>query len=128
MKIAIIPARGGSKRIPRKNIKKFNGVPIINYSIRAALESRLFDQVFVTTDDQEIADVAISAGAEVPFMRDKELANDHAGVLPVMQDAIIQLGVLDATVCCIYATAPLLRGEDLMDGDKLIRENEEASW
>ena len=77
--VAIIPARGGSKRIPRKNIKPFAGKPIIAYSIEAALQSRLFDRVIVSTDDREIAAVAESFGAEVPFSRPPELADDHAG-------------------------------------------------
>ncbi|WP_442886718.1 cytidylyltransferase domain-containing protein, partial [Arsukibacterium sp.] len=79
MNIAIIPARGGSKRIPRKNIKDFCGQPMLAYPIRAALESGVVDKVVVSTDDHEIADIARQHGAEVPFMRDSQLADDHTG-------------------------------------------------
>ncbi len=88
MRIAIIPARGGSKRIPRKNIKMFYGKPMIAYSIKAAQESGLFDRIVVTTDDEEIADVARSYGAEIPFMRPKELSDDHTATIPVIAHAI----------------------------------------
>lgn len=88
MKICIIPARGGSKRIPRKNIKDFMGKPMIAYSIEAALKSACFGRIIVSTDDQEIAQVAKTYGAEVPFMRPEALANDHAGTLPVIKHAI----------------------------------------
>lgn len=111
-KIAVIPARGGSKRIPLKNIKEFNGAPLISYSIKAALESKLFDKVVVSTDDEKIASVAKSFGAEVPFLRDKSLADDFTGTFAVVKDAYLKLkdsfSSLD-TVCCIYATAPLLK-------------------
>ena len=118
MNVCVIPARGGSKRIPRKNIKLFNGKPIIAYSIEAALDSGCFDQVIVSTDDDEIANVARSIGADVPFMRPSELANDHTGTLPVVKDAIEWFednNIYPKNVCCIYATAPFLKGVILKD-------------
>lgn len=119
MKIAVIPARGGSKRIPRKNIKPFCGRPIMAWSIDAALRSGCFDCVMVSTDDEEIAAIARGHGAEVPFIRPAELANDHSGTIPVVQHAIrwFQGQRLSPTkVCCIYATAPFLLPEDISRG------------
>ncbi|KAF3980841.1 MAG: pseudaminic acid cytidylyltransferase [Methylococcales symbiont of Hymedesmia sp. n. MRB-2018] len=116
MKLCVIPARGGSKRIPRKNIKDFNGSPIIAYSIGVALKSNCFDRIIVSTDDQEIAEVAKSYGAEVPFIRPKALADDYAGTLPVIKQAIEWFDNNDERpneVCCLYATAPLTRAEAL---------------
>lgn len=116
MNIAIIPARGGSKRIPRKNIKHFLGAPIITYSIKAALESRLFDVVMVSTDDAEIADVARAAGAEVPFMRSAENSNDQAGTTAVLLEVIAayaKQGKQFDTGCCIYPCAPFVTTEAL---------------
>jgi pseudaminic acid cytidylyltransferase len=116
MKLAVIPARGGSKRIPRKNIKPFAGRPMIAYAIDAARDSGVFDRIIVSTDDAEIADVARQHGAEIPFLRAPELADDHAGTVPVIADAIRRCGELgwDATqVCCIYPGVPLLQSEDL---------------
>jgi N-acylneuraminate cytidylyltransferase len=116
VKLCIIPARGGSKRIPRKNIKAFNGKPIIAYSIEAALKSQCFDKIIVSTDDQEIADVAIEQGVEVPFMRPEELANDHTGTLPVIKQAIEWFDENDTApneVCCLYATAPFVQAQTL---------------
>src|SRR3989338_983265 len=119
MKIAIIPARGGSKRIPRKNIKGFCGKPMIAWSIEAAKISGLFDHIIVSTDDAEIAEVAKRWGAEVPFMRPAELSDDHAGTTEVIahatQWALDQNLDLDA-VCCIYATAPFIQVNDLKRG------------
>lgn len=119
MKIAVIPARGGSKRIPRKNIKLFHGKPMISWSIEAAKFSGLFDRIFVSTDDSEIAKVAKQWGAEVPFIRPASLANDYAGTTEVIghatQWSIDQGYELDA-VCCIYATAPFLQVNDLIRG------------
>jgi len=116
MNICIIPARGGSKRIPRKNIKSFCGQPMICYSIKAAIESGVFDHIIVSTDDIEIADVARKCGAEVPFMRPKKLANDHTQTRPVVIHAIEMIekiiGKVD-NVCCMYATAPLVQSEDI---------------
>lgn len=118
MRVAIIPARGGSKRIPRKNIKHFAGLPIIAYSIKAAQKSNLFDRIIVTTDDEEIANIAREFGAEIPFMRPKELSDDHTATIPVIAHAIQTLqsngDVIDAA-CCIYATAPFIRTKDIMD-------------
>ncbi len=111
MKVAIIPARGGSKRIPRKNIKDFCGKPMIAYSIEAAIRSKLFDRVIVSTDDEEIAEVARQYGAEIPFMRPRELSDDHTATIPVISHAIEELqkaGPLEIA-CCIYATAPFIQ-------------------
>jgi len=117
MKLAIIPARGGSKRVPRKNIKGFHGRPMISYAIGAAQSSQLFDRIIVSTDDQEIADVARAYDAEVPFMRPSELADDHTATVPVIRHAISAcegLGWPLEHVCCIYPAVPLLRSEDLL--------------
>lgn len=114
--LAVIPARGGSKRIPRKNIKDFLGRPLISYSIDVALESGLFADVIVSTDDVEIAEVAKKCGATVPFMRDANLANDFAGTNEVMADALYKmkdLGKEYRGICLIYATAPLLTANHL---------------
>ena len=119
MKVAIIPARGGSKRIPRKNIKDFFGKPMIAWSIEATLKSNCFDRVIVSTDDQEIAEIAKKYGAEVPFIRAAELSDDHAGTTPVIKQAIQWLtDNLQAPhlVCCIYATAPFVRANDIQRG------------
>jgi pseudaminic acid cytidylyltransferase len=116
MKLCIIPARGGSKRISRKNIKDFLGKPIIAYSIEAALKSGCFDRVIVSTDDEEIAGVAREYGGETPFVRPPELANDYAGTLQVIKQAIEWFEQNDQTpqfVCCLYATAPFVRPEML---------------
>ena len=118
-KLCVIPARGGSKRIPRKNIKLFHGRPMIAYSIQAALDSGLFDAVVVSTDDDEIAAVARDCGAETPFMRPVELANDYAGTGEVVVHAINwfrEQGVMYDAVCCVYATAPLLDPARLVEG------------
>ena len=117
--IAIIPARGGSKRIPRKNIKDFFGKPLIAYSIETALKSKLFDKVIVTTDDEEIASIAKEYGAEVPFLRPKELSDDFSGTQAVIDHALTWLnehGEQFEYVCTIYATAPLLQAEYLKQG------------
>ncbi len=117
MKLAVIPARGGSKRIPRKNLKAFCGQPIIGWSIEAALESDCFDRVVVSTDDEEIAAVARELGAEVPFVRPAELSDDFTGTIPVVAHAAEALGAQgDDLVCCIYATAPFVRAADLVAG------------
>jgi N-acylneuraminate cytidylyltransferase len=110
----VIPARGGSKRIPKKNIREFNGKPIIAYSIEAALKSNCFDQVIVSTDDDEIAEVAKKYSAQVPFVRPDELSNDHVGTIPVIKHAIEWMenenNSID-NVCCLYATAPLIQSQ-----------------
>lgn len=124
MIVAIIPARGGSKRIPRKNIRPFVGKPIIAYSIAAAHECGLFDRVIVSTDDDEIAAVARERGAETPFMRPPKLSDDHTGTNEVAAHALAWLadhGQAAEIACCIYATAPFIRADDLRRGyDALI--------
>jgi len=127
MRLAVIPARGGSKRIPRKNIKLFCGKPMIAWSIEAAHESACFDRVVVSTDDLEIADVAREWGAEVPFMRPLELSDDNTGTTPVISQAIEwqqQHGDQPTEVCCIYATAPFLQSKYLRRGLKVLRETD----
>ncbi|WP_350654891.1 pseudaminic acid cytidylyltransferase [Pseudoalteromonas sp. D48-MNA-CIBAN-0056] len=119
MNIAIIPARGGSKRIPRKNIKDFHGKPIIAYSIEAALISGCFDEVCVSTDDNEIAEVALRYGATIPFIRPADLADDYASTQDVMSHALNwykQNNRVITHVCCIYATAPFITPEALQNG------------
>lgn len=116
MAIAIIPARGGSKRIPRKNIRPFCGQPMLAYAIQAAQKSGCFSKVVVSTDDEEIAKVARQLGAEVPFLRPANLADDHTGTTPVVIDTIqrlYQLGIQAEHYCCIYATVPLIQANDL---------------
>lgn len=125
MKIAIIPARGGSKRIPRKNIKLFHGKPMIAYSIEAAIKSGCFDKIIVSTDDLEIAEVAKLYGAEVPFMRPQNIADDFATTMDVIQHAVqwCEQQKLPITyVCCLYATAPFVRAEDLKKGWEMIQQ------
>ncbi|MFM5229012.1 pseudaminic acid cytidylyltransferase [Aeromonas media] len=124
--LAIIPARGGSKRIPGKNIRPFAGVPMIVHSIRAAQEAGCFDQIIVSTDDEKIAEVAREYGASVPFIRPPELADDHAGTQEVIAHAInwaISQGWKLGPVCCIYATAPFIQAQDLLNGVALLRGN-----
>ena len=126
MNIAIIPARGGSKRIPRKNIKEFCGKPMIAWSIEAALNSGCFNHVIVSTDDEEIATVSRQHGAETPFMRPSVLADDYTGTSAVVRHAIQWFVDQDQTpdkVCCIYATAPFVQPEDLVQGARLLGEN-----
>ncbi len=125
MKLAVIPARGGSKRIPRKNIKPFCGKPMIAWSIEAALRSACFDQVIVSTDDAEIAEVARKAGAQVPFTRPTTLSDDHTGTIPVIKHAIEWFqaqGHAPSQVCCLYATAPFVSVEDLRKGLAVLTE------
>lgn len=124
MRLAVIPARGGSKRIPRKNVRPFDGKPIMAHSIAAALASRLFDRVIVSTDDDEIADVAREHGAEVPFLRPKPLADDFTGTNAVVRHAVrwaaTQMPTL-AEVCCLYATAPFVTSQDLREAQTLLK-------
>ncbi|MDF0751264.1 pseudaminic acid cytidylyltransferase [Marinobacter sp. 71-i] len=125
MRLAVIPARGGSKRIPGKNIKEFCGKPMIAWSIEAALESDCFDRVIVSTDSGEIAEVSKQHGAEIPFFRPSSLADDLTGTLPVMAHAVESLiGAAqekESLVCCIYATAPFVRPDDIARGhDNLV--------
>lgn len=113
-KLALIPARGGSKRIPRKNIKDFLGKPIIAYAIETALNSNLFDEVMVSTDDEEIAKIAKEFGAKVPFLRSKERANDFASTFDVIEEVLISyksIGIEFDYCCCIYPCTPLLTSE-----------------
>lgn len=129
--IAIIPARGGSKRIPRKNTKLFFGKPMIAWSIEAALKSQLFAEVVVSTDDDEIAEIAVQCGAKVPFRRPEQLANDHAPTVPVIGHAIGALEALGWTfdlVCCIYATAPFVTIPDLQEGFRQISSRPDAEF
>ena len=122
--IAVIPARGGSKRIPRKNIKEFNGLPMLAWSITKALDSKLFSSVVVSTDDQEIADIAIKFGAEVPFFRPPELADDITPTVPVVSHAIatlIKRGLNPQYVCCIYPCAPLVLVTDLQEAFSMMK-------
>lgn len=119
MKLAIIPARGGSKRIPRKNLKGFCGKPMIAWSIDAAHRSGCFDRIVVSTDDAEIAEVAHTHGAEVPFVRPPELSDDHTGTTPVIAHAIEWMNHnvgQTSLACCLYATAPFVQAEDLRRG------------
>lgn len=127
MRLAIIPARGGSKRIPRKNIKFFCGKPMIVWSIDAALQSGCFDHVIVSTDDAEIADVARQHGAEVPFMRPAQLSDDHTGTTAVVQHAVQwfqQQGMSIEHACCLYATAPFVTAGDLLRGLEILQGND----
>jgi len=127
MKIAVIPARGGSKRIPRKNIKDFCGKPMIVWSIEAAKASGLFDHIIVSTDDSEIAELAKEYGAEVPFIRPTELSDDYIGTGDVVKHAvewiIKNLGKPEY-VCTVYATAPFIKPTDIIKGLKLLQEND----
>ena len=131
MNIAIIPARGASKRILRKNIRPFCGKPMIARSIEVALKSSVFDAVVVSTDDEEIASVAKSCGAQTPFRRPPELANDHAATLPVIAHAIRWWEKNRAPVefaCCIYATAPFLQAEFVREGLRILKKNPDGEF
>ncbi|MGB2553743.1 cytidylyltransferase domain-containing protein, partial [Campylobacter sp. MOP51] len=108
MNLCVIPARGGSKRIEHKNIKDFAGLPLIAHSIKAALDSSVFDEVIVSTDDEAIAEISLKFGAKVPFMRGANLSDDFATTGAVIKDACIKMGEKFKNVCCLYATAPLL--------------------
>ncbi|MBD3841315.1 MAG: pseudaminic acid cytidylyltransferase [Campylobacterales bacterium] len=125
--IAIIPARGGSKRIPKKNIKDFHGKPLIAYSIQIALESNLFDKVIVSTDDENIAKIAKEYGAQVPFLRPKELSDDYSGTQSVVDHAIEYLesqGEYYEYICTIYATAPFLQEKYLKEGYEKLKNSD----
>ncbi|MGE8144776.1 pseudaminic acid cytidylyltransferase [Pseudomonas frederiksbergensis] len=129
--VAIIPARGGSKRIPSKNLKLFGGVPMIARSIQIALESELFAHVVVSTDDEEIADVARAYGAQVPFMRPAALADDFTGTAAVIVHALEELhrqGHDFDYACCLYATAPLLKMQFLQQGLELLEQHQQKSF
>ncbi|USH03405.1 pseudaminic acid cytidylyltransferase [Grimontia kaedaensis] len=128
MKVCIIPARGGSKRIPGKNLKTFIGKPIIAYAIDVAKKSGLFDRIIVSTDSEDIAGVAKEHGAEVPFLRPADIANDHATTLDVIKHAIEWLQENDTrplgSVCCLYATVPFTRAKDLEEGLALLEKEQ----
>ena len=131
MRIAVIPARGGSKRIPRKNIRDFAGKPMIAWSIDAAFKSELFDRIIVSTDDPEITSIALKYGAEVPFIRPLELSDDHTGTVIVIRHAIswlIKSGIHPRHVCCIYATAPFITPEHLCSAYSLLEKNQETDF
>ncbi|MBU6463654.1 MAG: pseudaminic acid cytidylyltransferase [Bradyrhizobium sp.] len=123
MKIAIIPARGGSKRIPRKNIRLFCGKPIMAYSISAAHDTGLFDQIVVSTDDEEIASIARASGATTPFLRPREIADDFTGTNAVVRHAIAWFNGRGSNItyaCCIYATAPLIQSRFIREGYEIL--------
>lgn len=132
-RLAVIPARGGSKRIPRKNIKSFDGKPMIAWSIEAAISSGCFEHIWVSTDDNEIAEVAQSYGAIVPFLRPEQLADDYATTMDVMAHAVkhfidtIKGEELEA-VCCIYATAPFIKKSDIQKGYRTLTDHLDLSY
>ncbi|MFK7911587.1 MAG: pseudaminic acid cytidylyltransferase [Akkermansiaceae bacterium] len=130
--IAIIPARGGSKRIPHKNIKNFCGQAIIGYSIQAAHECDCFDRVIVSTDCPDIARIAREFGAETPFIRPADISDDHASTLPVIRHAIQfceeESGNKLKHACCLYATAPFVRAEDLRHGHETLTGNKSVEF
>lgn len=129
LSVACIPARGGSRRIPRKNIKLFRGKPVIAYSIEAALKSGCFDQVVVSTDDDEIAEVARKYGAQTPFVRPLNLSDEYCAIGDVNQhcfDWFLEQGTKIARLCCIYATAPMISHTDIKKGGELLDANQTA--
>lgn len=131
MRLAVIPARGGSKRIPRKNIRPFAGKPMIGHAIAAAQSSGLFDKIIVSTDDAEIASIAVAMGAQVPFMRPAGLADDHTPTVPVVAhaiDACAQLGWAAQQVCCIYPGVPFLHATDLQEALALLEKGADYTF
>lgn len=129
--LCIIPARGGSKRIPRKNIKPFMGKPVIAYSIEAALKSGLFDEVMVSTDDVEFAEVAKKYGASIPFLRSEATANDYATTVDVLLEVIEtykQRGMVFDTICCLYSTAPFVTSERLKEAYSKLTDKVDACF
>ena len=132
MQLAVIPARGGSKRIPRKNIKIFHGQPMIAWSIQAAIDSGCFDEVWVSTDDEEIAAVAQVYGANVPFLRPAYLSDDFATTADVMSHAVEEFGKINHAlpdyICCLYATAPFVTKADLVQGLEKIKNNSNLNY
>jgi len=127
MNLCVIPARGGSKRIPRKNIKPFAGKPMIAYAIEAATDSRLFSRIIVSTDDPEVKEVSQRYGAEAPFLRPAELSDDHTPTVPVIAHAIRTLGQTGQSfeyVCCIYPCVPFLKGKDLVMALHLLKKGQ----
>lgn len=131
MNVAVIPARGGSKRIPRKNVKPFCGKPMIAWSIESAIASQCFDRIIVSTDDKEIAEISKRHGAEVPFMRPPELSDDYTGTNDVVVHAVdyLQSSRVDVQyVACIYATAPFLTPQKIVEGMEILRQSPEADY
>jgi len=126
--IALIPARGGSKRIPKKNIRDFLGKPIIAYTINAAKQAGCFDRIIVSTDCPDIKKIAEECGAEVPFIRPEEISTDHATTNDVIKHAIGWLGGTVEYLCCLYATAPFIRSEDILEGVEKLKDNPSASY
>jgi pseudaminic acid cytidylyltransferase len=127
MRLGVIPARGGSKRIPRKNIRPFCGRPMIAWTIQAAQESGCFDRLLVSTDDPEVADIARSHGADVPFVRPADLADDHTATIPVIAHAIrwqMNNQAMPKEVCCLYATAPFMQSADIRRALTLLTEGD----
>jgi pseudaminic acid cytidylyltransferase len=126
MRLAIIPARGGSKRIPKKNIASFCGKPMVAYALEAARDCGVFDQIHISTDSQEIADVAAKLGFPVDFLRDATLADDFTGLIPVLKwvvDEYQRRGTTYDQVCCIMPNAPLLKSSDLVDAFQIFEQN-----
>jgi pseudaminic acid cytidylyltransferase len=128
MHIAIIPARSNSKRIKKKNIKLFDKKPIIYYPIKEALKSRLFDKVYVTTNDIKIAKIAIKMGAEIPFIRENKFSGDKVTTIEVIQDAIKKIEIKNeiSSVCCIYPTSCFVKARDLINSFKLYKKNSKS--
>ncbi|MFX0556534.1 pseudaminic acid cytidylyltransferase [Maribacter sp. CXY002] len=125
--LLIIPARGGSKRIPRKNIKEFLGKPIIAYSIQAAISSHLFDEIIVSTDDEEIAKIAIEYGAKVPFLRSGQNSDDHATTYDVVHEVVSKYKEQNKTfeyTCCLYACAPFVTAAKLKEALEVLNKND----
>ena len=124
--VAIITARGGSKRIPRKNVKDFMGKPMVVYAIESAINSNIFDEVMVSTDDEEIAEISHKYGAKIPFMRSAENSNDYSGTAAVLEEVIREYkkrNIVFDDLCCIYPCVPLLNGSILKDAYKKYKEN-----
>ena len=129
--LAIIPARGGSKRIPRKNVKLFNGKPIIQYSITCAIDSKCFNEIMVSTDDKEIADIAVDLGAKVPFFRSEKTSNDFAGIAEVVNEVLAEYEkhyMKFENICVILPTAPFITEDNIKRGfKKIISKDVEAA-
>tara|TARA_B100001989_G_C24546507_1_gene471151 strand:+ start:1372 stop:2055 length:684 start_codon:yes stop_codon:yes gene_type:complete len=131
MKLCIIPARGGSKRIPRKNIKTFNGRPLISWSISTAINSKIFDKVIVSTDDEEIAEISKKYGAEIPFLRPSTISGDHTPTRDVVLHSINwfeKKGLIIDTLCCIYATAPFIKESFLKEANQILQSSDESFY
>ena len=122
--LLIVPARGGSKRIPKKNIRNFLGKPIMAYSIEAAIKSNLFDEIMVSTDDEDIAEIAVNYGAKVPFKRSKKNSDDYATTFDVVEEVVLKYKSLNKTfdfICCLYACAPFVTANKLTDAFELLQ-------